>query len=168
MSELPASACCYLPFWASPEHLLYNMLQKKRGGKKPKTKPNIKNRFTERIEPFYMEILFSHIYIYLYIICENDTSKSYFHIYTFSFLEEFHPSFTSFHTQQASVQGGQWAHGSGNSQVQQQNALHGWKSCWSLALASQRFVFIGLQILLGVSLLTWLFVCEPCRLPFQN
>lgn len=47
-----------------------------------------------------MEILFPHIYIYLYIICENDTSISYFHIYTFSFLEELHPSLDSFHTQQ--------------------------------------------------------------------
>lgn len=115
-----------------------------------------------------MEILFFHIYIYLYIICENDTSKFYFHIYTFSFLEEFRPSFTSFHAQQTPVQGGQWAHGAGNPQVQQQNVPRGWKSYWSLALASQGFVFIGLQILLGVSLLTWLFVSEPCRLPFQN
>lgn len=43
-----------------------------------------------------MEILFS--YVYLYIICENDTSKSYFHIYTFSFLEELHPPLGGFHT----------------------------------------------------------------------
>lgn len=110
-----------------------------------------------------MEILFSHIYIYLYIICENDTSKSYFHIYTFSFLEELHPSLDSFHTQTDSwprrpKEGGQRARRAGNSEVQQQNALRGWKSYQSLVSASQWFVFIGLQILLGVSLLAWLLV----------
>lgn len=65
-------------------------------------------------------------------------------------------------------QSGQQAHRAGNSEVQQQMVLCGWQSYQSLASASLGFAFIGLQILLGVSLLVWLFVCEPCRLPFQN
>lgn len=77
-----------------------------------------------------MEILFSHIYIYLYIICENDTSKSYFHIYTFSFLEEFHPSFTSFHTQEAPVQGGQRVHGAGEPSSPAAECTAGLEKLW--------------------------------------
>lgn len=159
-------------FFEQAQNIRCTTCYRKKGEQKnPKPNPTSKIDLHKEQNLFIWKS-FSLIYIYLYIICENDTSKSYFHIYTFSFLEELHPSLDSFHTQDSwprrPKQGGQRAHRAGNSEVQQQNALCGWESYQSLVSASQWFACIGLQIWLGISLLAWLFVCEPCRLPFQN